>query len=103
MLECHVFSSLSHDIVLGFYWLHAYSPCIDWWACTLLVKVPSGHCLLAALTCNYIVHIELASLDSIFKEVDDGVVAWFTLICPTEPPDAIGACGTLSGGESGDA
>ena len=24
----------------------------------------------------------------------------FTLVCLVEPPDAIGACGTLAGGES---
>ena len=37
------------------------------------------------------------------KGVDYGAVAWFTLIHPVESLDAIGVCGTLAGGESGDA
>ena len=67
------------------------------------VKVPGGHCLLAGLPCISAAHIELVSLDSICKEVDCVAVAWFTLICPVASPDAMGACGTLAGGESGDA
>ena len=46
-------------------------------------------------------HVELAFLDSIFKEVDCGAVACFTLISLLESPDAMGAYGTLTGGESG--
>ena len=72
--------------------------------CILLVKVPGGHCFLAGLPCNSILHIELASLDSVCKEVDHSSVAWFTLVHPVElSPNAMGACGTLAGGESGDA
>ena len=67
------------------------------------VKVPGGHHFLASLPCNSIAHIELSSLDSICKEVDHGAISWFTFICPVESPDAMGACGTLAGGESGDA
>ena len=48
-------------------------------------------------------HVELASLDSICKEIDHGTVAYYILVCPVEPLDAMGACGTLAGGESGDA
>ena len=36
------------------------------------------------------------------KEVDYSAVAWFTPIHPVESPDAMGACGILAGGESGD-
>ena len=43
-------------------------------------------------------HAELDSLDSVCKEV-----ALFTLIHLVESPNAMGACGTLAGGESGDA
>ena len=67
-----------------------------------MVRIPSGHCLLAGLSCNSIIHIELALLNSVFKDVDHGSVAWFTLVCLVEPLDAMGACGTLAGGESGD-
>ena len=66
------------------------------------IQIPGGHHILAGLPCDSIVHIELASLDSVFKEVDHGAVAWFTIICPVESPDAMGACDTLAGGESGD-
>ena len=48
-------------------------------------------------------HVELTSLDSACKEVDHGAIAWFTLVHPVEPPDAMGACGTFAGGESGNA
>ena len=99
--ECHVVLSLSHDIVLGFDWLCTCNPYIDWWARTLLVKVPVGYHLLTGLPCNSLEHSELASLDSIFKEIGHGTVVWFTLVHPVEPLDAMGACGTLAGGESG--
>ena len=69
----------------------------------LLVKVPGGHCLLAGLPCNSIVYIELSFLESIFKEVDRGSVAWFTLVHLVEPTDAMGACSTLVGREFRDA
>ena len=96
----HVISSLSHDFVLGFDWLRTCNPHVDWQACTLSVKVPGGLCPLPGLPCNSIVHIELISLDSVCKEVDLGVVAWFTLVHLVEPPNAMGACGTFDGGES---
>ena len=67
------------------------------------VQVPGGPCFLAGLPCDSIMHGELASLDSVFKEVDCGAIACFTLVSPLESPDAMGACGTLAGGESGDA
>ena len=100
--EFHVVLSLSHDLMLGFDWLHICNPHINWWAYTLLIKTPGRHCLLAGLPCNSIEHVEPASFDSIYKEVDYSVVAWFTLVHPVEPPNAMGAFGTLSGGESGD-
>ena len=78
-------------------------PPFDWWVCILSVKIPGEHYLLAVLPCNSIVHVEFASLDSICKEVDHGVVAWFILICPVASLNVMGACGTLAGGESGDA
>ena len=53
------------------------------------------------IPCDSIAHVELASLDSVCKEVDYGTIAWFTLICLAEYPDAMGACCTLDGGESG--
>ena len=65
------------------------------------VKVPGGHCLLAGLSCNSIIYAELASLDSVCKKVYHSAVAWFTFVCLVEAPDAIMACGTLAGGESG--
>ena len=89
--------------MLRFNRLCTYNPFIDWWACTLLVKVPGGYHLLAGLLCNSIAHIELASLDSVCKEVDHGAIAWFIFFHFVEPPDAMGACGTLASGESGDA
>ena len=67
------------------------------------VKVPSRHHILAALPCNSIIHIELAYLDSFCKVFDHGAVAWFTLVYPVEPLDAMGICGTIASGESGDA
>ena len=48
-------------------------------------------------------HIKFSSLDSIIREVDHGAIAWFILVYPVDPPDAMGACGTLAGGESEDA
>ena len=48
-------------------------------------------------------NIELAPLDSVSKEVDHSSAAWFTVVHLVEPPDAMGACGTLAGGESEDA
>ena len=104
VVECHIVLSLSHDIMLGFDWLHTCNPHIDWEACTLLVKVPGGHCLLVGLPCTlYYAHVELASLNSIVcKEVDCSTVAWLTLVHPVEPPNAMGACGTLAGWESRD-
>ena len=42
-------------------------------------------------------------MNSVCNEVDCGAVAWFTLIDPVEPPDTMGACGALAGGELGDA
>ena len=102
IVECHIVSYLSHDIMLGFDWLCTCNPHIDCQACTFSVKVPGRHCLLAGLPCNSVVHIELASLDSIYKEVDHGAVVWFMLIHPVESLDAIGACGTLAGRGSGD-
>ena len=101
-LNASLFQSLSHDIVLGFEWLRNCNPHIDWWACTLSVKVPGGHHHLAALLYNSIAHVELASLDSMCNEVACGTVVWFTLIHPVEPHDAMGACGTLAGGASRD-
>ena len=68
----------------------------------MTVKVPSGHHLLAGLPCSSTEHVDLASLDSICKEVDHGAVTWFILVHPVEHPDTIGACDTLAGGESGD-
>ena len=68
----------------------------------LSVKVPGGHHLLADLPCNSAAQVELASLDSFSKEVDHNAVAWFTLIHPVESPDAMGAYGTLAGGEPRD-
>ena len=58
---------------------------------------------MAGLPCNSVAHAELASLDSVFKELDCGEVGWFTLIRLVESPDAMGAYGTLARGESGDA
>ena len=75
VVEFHIISSLSHDIVLRFDWFHTCNLHINWWACTLPVKVPGGHHLLAGLPCNSIVHIEFAYLDSVFKEVDRGTIA----------------------------
>ena len=98
IVECHVVSSLSHDIVLGFDWLCICNPHINWQACTLFVQVPGGPRLLAGLPCDSIAHVELVSLDSVCKEVDFDAIAWFTLIHPVEFPDAMGACGTLASG-----
>ena len=67
------------------------------------IKVPGGYHLPADLPCNSIVHVELAFLNSICKEGDCGAVAWYTLVHLVEPPDAMGACGTLIGGKSGEA
>ena len=103
VVECYIVSSLSHDIVLGFYWLRTCNPHINWWASITSVKLPGGHYLLAGLPCNSIAHVEFAFLDSICKKVDCGAIAWLILICLVESPDAIGACGTLAGGEFGDA
>ena len=103
VVECHIVSYLSNDVVLGFDWLCNCSPHIDWWSCALSVKVPSRHYPLASLLLDSIVHVELAFLDSFCKEVDHGAVAWFMLIRPVESPDAMGAYSTLAGGESGDA
>ena len=103
VVECHIVSSLSHDIVLGFDWFRTCNPILIGRPVFYWLKVPGGHHLLAGLPCNSIAHAELASLDSICKEVDHGAVAWFTLIHLVESPDAMGACGTLAGGESGDA
>ena len=58
---------------------------------------------MAGLPCNSIAHVELASLDSVCEEVSRGAFACLTLFCLVEPPDAMGACGILSGRESGDA
>ena len=101
--EYHIVLSLSEDIMLRFDWIRTCEPHIDWWACTLSVSVPSGHHLLAGLPCNSILLVELTSLDSVCKEVDHGAVTWFTLSHLVEPPNAMGACGTLAGGESGGA
>ena len=102
VVEFHIISCQSHDIVLGFNWLHTYSPHINWWACTLSVKIPGRHCLMVGLTCNSIAHVELTSLDSIFNKVDHVSVAWLRFIHPVVPPDAMGICSTLAGGECGD-
>ena len=67
------------------------------------VKVPGEHPLLAGLPCISVVHAELASLDSICKEIDHNKVAWFIFICLVESPDVMGACGILTSGEPGDA
>ena len=101
VIKCHIVQSQSHDIVMGFDRLWTCSPHIDWWSGNLLVPVPRGNHLLAGLPCNSIVHVELASLDAIFKHVARGSVAWFTFIHPVEPFDAMGACGTLAGGSLG--
>ena len=69
----------------------------------MLVIVPGEQCHLSCLPCGPSAHNELASLESVCKEVDLGEVAWFTLIHPVEPTNAIGAYDTLSDGESGDA
>ena len=98
MIECHIFLSISHDIILGFDWLCTCNTHIDFWACILSVQVPGGHCLLDGLPCDSIAHIELASFDSVLKEIDHSAVAWYTIICLVEPLNAIGACGTLAGG-----
>ena len=103
MVEYHIVWSLFHGIVLGFIWLHTCNPHIDCLACTLSVKVPGRLCILAGLPCTTIAHVEIASLDSIYKEVDHGSAAWFTIIHLVETPDAMRACGTFSGGESRDA
>ena len=98
----NIVSYLSHDIVRGFDWLRTFKPLINWWACTLSIKVPSGHHLPAGLPCNSTSHVKVASLDSICKEVDRALAAWFILFHLVEPPDGMGACGTLVSGESGD-
>ena len=48
-------------------------------------------------------HVELASLDSICKDVDHIAVAWFAPIHPLEPPDAMGVYSSLASKESRDA
>ena len=58
---------------------------------------------MTGLLCNSIVHIDLAPLDSICKEADHSAATWLTLTHPVETPDAMWACGTVFGGESGDA
>ena len=103
VIECHIFQSLSHDIVLSFDWLCIYSLYTDLWAGNLLIQVSSGHYLLVGLPCDSIVHVELTSLELFCKEFDYGSVAWFTLVHPVEPADAIGACGALASGKLGDA
>ena len=67
------------------------------------VYIPGGYYTLAGLLCDSIAYIELAFLDSIFEEVDHGVVACFTLVCPVEPPYVIGVYGALVGGKPRDA
>ena len=57
---------------------------------------------MAGLPRGFIAHAELASLDSIFKEVAHGTVAWFTLIHLIESPDTMGAYVTLACGKFGD-
>ena len=47
--------------------------------------------------------LNLLLLDPIFKEVDHSAIAWFTLVYPVEPLDAMRVYGTLAGGESRDA
>ena len=88
--------------MLGFDWLCTCNPHTHWWVSILLIKLPCGHRLLAGLPFNSIAHVELNFLDSICKEVAHSVVAWFTLVCPIELPNAMGAWTTLSGRESGD-
>ena len=48
------------------------------------------------------VHIELAALKKVCKEVGHGVVALFKPIYPVEPPNTMEPCGTLVGEEPGD-
>ena len=61
IVDCGIISSISHDIVLGFYWLRTCNPHIYWFAYTLSVLVPGRHHILAGLPFNSIVHVELAS------------------------------------------
>ena len=89
--------------MLGFDWFCTFNPHFNWWACTFLVKIPGRHHIPAGVSCNSIERVEPASLDSICKEVNHGVIAWFMLVHLVEPPDSIGACNTLARGESGDA
>ena len=75
MVVYHVVYSLSYDVMLGFDWLHTCSPHIDLWSYTLSVKVHGGHPLLISLPCNFIAHVEVASLDSVCKEISHGNIA----------------------------
>ena len=65
----------------------------------MLVSVPGGHCVLAGLPCNSIVHVELVFLKFVCKEVDHSAVTWFILVHLVEPSDTMGVCGTLTSGE----
>ena len=65
----------------------------------MLVQVPGGHCLSVGLPCDSIAHVELASLDSVYKEVKHVAVAWFIFFHLVELPDAMGSCGALISGE----
>ena len=103
LVEYHVVLSLSHSIMLSFDWCHMCNSHSNWWVCILSVKVPGGYYILAAFPCKSLAHIELASLDSIFKEFNHGTVALFILVHLVEPLDTMGFCGTLIGWESGDA
>ena len=103
LIENHIIQSLSYDTILGFDWLFTCYRFIDQWACTLLVQILSRDCLLTGLPCNFIANIQIASLESVFKEVDHSAVACFTLLHLVEPYDAMGASGGLVGVEPGDA
>ena len=72
VVKCRIVSSLSYDIMLRIYWLRTCNPYIDWWACNLSVNIPGVYHILAGSPCNSIAQVELASLDSAYKEV--GVV-----------------------------
>ena len=43
---------------------------MDWWACSILIHIFSGHSLLAGLPYNSVMHVELAFLHLVCKVFD---------------------------------
>ena len=64
VVHCYVLPHLNHNIVLGFDWLQATNPVIDWQACTGSVECAEhqGAVALHALPTSPVTQVKLCSI-----------------------------------------